>query len=347
MKNLDDILEIVAGYQVSKALFAAVELEIFTALSGKGKTLEELSAERKLPKRSLFRLLGVCTACGLIGKKGMQYHNSEAAEQYLVKGKQEYVGDFCKVNNKFLYNAWGKLEDIIRSDSFHPVLGGKGDTLETITINPEIVKFSHSAQHNYSLMPAIEIAEKFDFSSYQHLLDLGGGSGILSVMAAKRFTHLRATVFDFEPVCVMAKEIIAEHGVADRVKTHPGNILKDDFPKGGDVVMISGVLDGYGEKDCRLLIKKVYDYLPEGGAILIKEALIDDDRTGPLFPALFSLALMIETKDGDARAKGEMDEWLKKARFSDINFIPLHDTSGSFRALGILSAKKLLNTGSC
>jgi hypothetical protein len=340
MKNLDDILKIVAGYQVSKVLFAAVEFEIFTAISGTGKTIEELSAELKLPKRSLFRLLGVCTACGVIEKKGVKYFNSEAAERYLVKGKQEYVGDFCKANNKFLYNSWGKLEDIIKSDTYHPVFGDKGDTIETVAVNPEIVKVSHRAQHNYSLVPAKELAEKFDFSSYNHLIDLGGGSGILSVMAAKKFTHLRATVFDFEPVCRIAKEIIAEHGVTDRLKTHPGNILKDDFPQGGDAIMISGVLDGYGEKDCRLLIKKAYDYLPEGGVILIKEALIDDDRTGPLFPAIFSLALMIETKDGDARAKGEMSEWLMSAGFSDLNLIPLHDASGSFRALGILSAKK-------
>jgi hypothetical protein len=340
MKNLDDILKIVAGYQVSKVLFAAVEFEIFTSLSGTGKSIEELSAELKLPIRSLFRLLGVCTACGLIEKKGVAYYNSEAAEKYLVKGKQAYVGDFCKANNKFLYNSWGKLEEIIKADTFHSVFGGKGDTIETISLNPEIVKVSHRAQHNYSLIPAKELAKKFDFSPYRHLLDLGGGSGILSIMAVKKFTNLRAIVFDFEPVCEIAKEIIAEHNIADRVTTYPGNIMKDDFPKGADAVMLSGVLDGYGEKDCCFLIKKVYDYLPQGGVILIKEAIIDDDRTGPLFPALFSLALMIETRNGDARAKGEMSEWLMNAGFSDINFIPLHASSGAFRALGILSAKK-------
>ena len=341
MKNLDDILKIVAGYQVSKVLFAAVEFGIFTTLSGKGKAIEELSAELKLPERSLFRLLGVCTACGLIEKKGGKYYNSEGAEKYLVHGKEEYIGDFCKANNKFLYNSWGKLEDIIKSDTFHPVFGAKGDTIETVSMNPEIVKVSHRAQHNYSLMPAKEFAEKFDFLPYKHLLDLGGGSGILSIMAAKRFPHLSATVFDFKPVCEIAKEIIAEHGVSNSVKTHPGNIMKDEFPRGADVIIISGVLDGYGEKDCCFLIKKAYDYLPKGGAILIKEAIIDDNRTGPLFPAIFSLALMIETKQGNARAREEMSEWLKKAGFSDLDFIPLHDLSGSFRALGILSAKKL------
>ncbi len=341
MKNLDDILEIAAGYQVSKTLFAAVEFDIFTILSGKGKTIKELSSELSLPERSLFRLLGVCTACGLLEKKDDKYFNSEAAEKYLVSGKQEYQGDFCKANNKFLYNSWGKLEEIIKSDTFHPVFGGEGDTIEAVSMRPEIVRVSHRAQHNYSLMPAKEFADKFDFAPYKHLLDLGGGSGILSVMAAKKFPHLRATVFDFPPVCEVAKEIIAESGVSDRVKTHPGSIMKDDFPKGADAALISGVLDGYGEKDCCFLIKKVYDYLPKGGILLIKEAIIDDDRTGPLFPAIFSLALMIETREGDSRARGEMSGWLKRTGFTDLKFLPLHDLSGSFRALGILSGKKL------
>lgn len=341
MKNLDDILEIAAGYQVSKALFAAVEFGIFNVLLVKGKTIEELASELKLPQRSLFRLLGICTACGLLKKNEGKYYNSEAAEKYLVKGKQEYAGDFCKANNKFLYGSWGRLEDIIKSDTFHPVFGGKGDTIEAVSMRPEIVRVSHRAQHNYSLMPAKEFAEKFDFSPYKHLLDLGGGSGVISVMAAKKFPHLCATIFDFAPVCEIAKEIIAENNVSDRVKTHPGNIMKDDFPKGADAALISGVLDGYGEKDCCFLIKKVYDYLPKGGILLIKEAIIDDDRTGPLFPAIFSVALMIETREGDSRSIGEMSQWLKKTGFADLKFLPLHDLSGAFRALGILSGKKL------
>jgi len=341
MKNLDDILKIVAGYQVSKVLFAAVEFEIFTVLSGKRRTIQELSSELNLHERPLSRLLGVCTACGLIKKEEGGYYNSEAAEKFLVKGKPEYIGDFCKANNQFLYGSWARLEEIVRTDKFHPIFKGKGDTIDSVSIDPDVVRITHKAQHNYSLTPAKEFAEKFDFSNYKRLLDLGGGSGIFSIMAVKKYPHLSATVFDFQPVCEITKEIIAEHKVSGKVLTYPGDIFKDDFPKGADVVLISGVLDGYGENECYFLIKKAYDYLPRGGAVIIKEAIIDDDRTGPLFPAIFSLALMIETKEGDARSKEEMSNWLKKAGFADLKFEPLHDLSGSFRAIGILTGKKI------
>jgi len=340
MKNLDDILEIAAGYQVSKSLFAAVELNIFNCLSEKGKPIKQLSSELKLPSRSLFRLLGVCTACGLLEKKGGKYYNSTAAERFLVESKPEYIGDFCKANNKFLYDSWGKIEEVIKSDKFHPVFGGKGDTIDRVAVDPKIVRVSHKAQHNYSINPAKELAQKFDFSKYKSLLDLGGGSGILSVAAVKKYPHLTATVFDFKPVCDIAKEIIAEHGVQKRVKTHPGNIIKDELPKGADLILISGILDGYDADGCYAMIKKAYDYLPKGGGIILKESIVKDDRTGPLFPAIFSLALLMETRGGDSRSKGEMSGWLKKAGFRGIKFTPLHDISGSFRALGIVTAKK-------
>ncbi|OGL42875.1 MAG: hypothetical protein A2042_05205 [Candidatus Schekmanbacteria bacterium GWA2_38_11] len=340
MKDLDDILEIAAGYQVSKSLFAAVEFNVFNSLSGKGKTIKQLSSELKLPKRSLFRLLGVCTACGLLKKKDGKYYNSKAAERFLVENKPGYIGDFCKANNNFLYNSWGKIEEIIKSDKFHSVFGGKGDTIDRVAIDPKIVRVSHKAQHNYSINPAKELAEKFDFSKYKDLLDLGGGSGILSIMAVKKYPHLTATVFDFTPVCEIAKEIIAEHGVEDRVRTCPGNIIKDEFPKGADLILISGILDGYDEEGCYAMIKKAYDYLPKGGGIILKESIIDDGRTGPLFPAIFSLALLIETRGGDSRSRGEMSGWLKKAGFTGIKFTPLHEISGSYRALGIVTAKK-------
>ena len=159
-------------------------------------------------------------------------------------------------------------------------------------------------------------------------------------MAAKKYKKLKAIVFDFPPTCKIAQEFITAYEVGDRVTTHAGNILKDPFPAGADTILISGVLDGYNEKKCKKIIGKVYDYLPQGGRVVIKEAILKDDRTGPLFPALFSLALMIETEGVDARTRGEMTKWLKDAGFKKIKYISMIEKSGSFRNLGILTAVK-------
>ena len=136
------------------------------------------------------------------------------------------------------------------------------------------------------------------------------------------------------------EEIIEKYGLSGRVKTYPGDILEDSFPSGADVILISGVLDGYSEENCRRIIKKAYDYLPANGAIILKETIIHDSRLGPLFPVLFSLSLLIETQGGDARSRGEMTRWLRDEGFRRIMYKPLTGMSGMFRNLGMLTAIK-------
>jgi len=336
----DRIIEIATGFQLSMILFTAVEFEVFSILGKRGLAAEKIASVCKLPPRSLQRLLNGATSLGLIQFKNGKYFNSPISIKYLVRGKPEYLGDLMKAYNQMLYNKWGRLEEVIRKDKFQPVFGPTGDTIDNISIDPEIARRAMMAQHNYSVKPAEEFALNFDFSKYNLLLDLGGGSGILSIMAAEKNRKLKAMVFDFPPVCKIAKEIISKHGLSGRVKTHPGNILKDNFPRGADVILISGVLDGYREENCRKIIRKAYDYLPAGGAIILKESIINDNRVDPLFPVLFSLALLIETEGGDARSRGEMTQWLKNTGFKRIKHKPLTRISGKFRNLGMLTAIK-------
>jgi hypothetical protein len=338
--NSDQLIEIAAGFQASKILFTAVEFEIFSILGKGGRTIEEIAGACKLPTRPLKRLLNSAAWLGLIRLKNAKYFNSPISMKYLVAGNPEYLGDLMIAYNRMLYEKWGKLDDVMRKDKFQPIFPRKVDAKGNISIDPEIVRRAMMAQHNYSVKPAQEVALNFDFSKYKMLLDLGGGSGILSVMAAKKNRRLKAMVFDYPPVCKIADEIISNYRLSRRVKTYPGNILKDSYPPGADVVLISGVLDGYNEKNCRMIIGKAYDYLPTGGAIVLKEAILNDNRIGPLFSVLFSVSLLIETEGGDARSRGEMTQWLKDAGFKRIKYKPLVKISGKFRNLGLLTAIK-------
>jgi hypothetical protein len=336
----DRILEIATGFQLSKILFAAVEFDIFGTLGRRGFTVGEIASTCKLPVRPLQRLLNGAAFLGLIRFRNGKYYNSLLSTRYLIRGKPEYLGDLVRAYNLMLYGRWKRLEEIIREDTFDPIMRPKGDTRASVPIDPEIARRAMMAQQNYSVKPAEELARKFDFSKHRMLLDLGGGTGILSIMAAKGNRKLKAIVFDIPPVCRIAEEIIVKYGLSGRVKTCPGNILEDSFPSGADVIVISGVLDGHSEESCREIIRKGYAYLPPGGAIILKEAIVHDDRMGPMFPVVFSLSLLIETQGGDARSRREMTQWLREAGFRKITYKPLTALSGTFRNMGMLTAVK-------
>lgn len=336
----DSLIEIATGFHLSKILFAAVEFDIFTKLGKKKLSAKEIAGKCRLPLRSTTRLLNGAVAIKLLKFEKGKYLNNPVAEKFLVLGKPEYLGDLMKAYNYMLYDKWGNLEEVIKSDKFQPVFGLGKDTIGNISVNSKIAQAAMMAQHSYSVKPAEELAAKFDFSKHNMLLDLGGGSGILSVMAVKKYPHLKAMVFDFPPVCKVTRKAVSKYGAGKKVKIHEGNVMTDAFPEGADIILISGVLDGYNESNCRKLIKKAYDYLPKGGGIILKESIVKDDRTGPLFPVLFSIALMIETEGGDSRSRGEMSQWLGKAGFKKIKYKSLTGISGSFRNLGFVTAVK-------
>jgi hypothetical protein len=338
--NPDYLIELAAGFEASQILFTAVELGLFGILAGRALTAEQIAHATKLPPRSLTRLLNGVAHLGLLQFKKGKYLNAPMSTKYLMEGKPEYLGDLVRAYSRMLYDKWGRLENVIRNDAFDPILPRKRDIVGNISVDFEMARRAMLAQHNYSVKTADELALNFDFSKRVMLLDLGGGSGIFSVMAAKKNPKLKATVFDFPHVCKVADEIITRYKVAKRVKTHPGNILKDTFPPGADVVLIAGVLDGYSEENCRRIVRKAYDYLPVGGAVIVKEPILNDNRIGPLFPALFSLSLLIETEGGDARTRGEMTAWLKEAGFKRIGYKWLTKMTGKFRNIGILTAVK-------
>jgi len=336
----DAIIKIATGFHLSKILFAGVEFDIFTKLGKKKLSAKDVAKKCRLPIRSTTRLLNGAVAVGLLQFKNEKYFNTPVAEKFLVCGKPEYLGDLMKAYNYMLYDKWGNLEEVIKKDKFQPVFGPGKDTIGNISKNSKIAQAAMMAQHSYSVKPAEELAAKFDFSKYNTLLDLGGGSGILSVMAVKKYSHLKAMVFDFPPVCKITRKVVSKYKAGNKVKIHEGNVLQDTFPKGADIILISGVLDGYNESNCRKMIKKAYDYLPNGGGIILKESIVKDDRTGPLFPVLFSLALMIETEGGDSRSRGEMSQWLKETGFKKIRYKALTGISGTFRNLGFVTAVK-------
>ena len=341
MEKLDALIEMADGFMVSKVLFATVKFGVYTKLSDGEKSIQELSELLSMPEKSLAKLLDVCVALGLLNKRKDVYYNTSLSQHYLVENKPDYFGYYCHSRNDMLYLEWDKLEHYLQHDKIHTAVKGKDETtLEAVAMDKDFARRAMMAQHNYSQQPSVDFAETADLSDCKILLDAGGGTGIFSVMAAKKFPNLKAIVFDRPYVLEVAKDIIAEHGIAEQVLLHPGDIMKNPFPEGADVVLMSTILDGYSEEDSRFMLNKVYDYLPSGGRLILIEIIIDDDRSGPLFPALFGLLLKMRTVGGDARTKEEMTRWLSESGFSNIKYERLGAFSDTYRSTGMLTAFK-------
>ncbi len=341
MSNQDVLIEMCDGFLISKTLFAAVKFNIFTVLSNSEKSAAEISSAIDVPERTLERLLDVCVSMKLLNKKEGKYSNTELSEQYLVEGKPDYFGYYINARNNFLYSAFANIEDMIKEDRYHKAVEGKdGDIIDAVASNKEFARRAMMAQHNYSQEPAKDFAVETDLSDVKLMIDAGGGTGIFSVEAAKNNPNLKCIVFDRAFVLDVAKDIIAEHNVGDRVTIHPGDILKNPFPEGGDCVLISGILDGYAENECRVMLQKAYDYLPQGGKLILTECVISDDRSGPVFPALFSLLMVLRSKDGESRSRAEMTQWMSDTGFSEIKYNLLEKISGPYRQTGVLTGIK-------
>ena len=342
--NKDTLLKMAMAFQVSKALFVASEFDVFTLLSKKPLSAEDLAKRLKLHPRPISRLLNAMVAFGLLKKRRGKYSNTEIANTSLVKGKPEYFGDYLSIVND-VYNAWAHYEKVIKENHSLPLFQKESlkgsDTARVLDgSSAHLVSRVMRAQEAFSYRQAVRLPKVYNFSKHNLLLDIGGGTGIFSIMAVRAHPHLKSIVFDVPEVCTIARERIKYYKLVKKIKVVEGNFLSDDLPKGADVVLISTVLDGYDEPECRELLKKVFTTLESQGVLIVNETMLNEERTGPLFPAIFSLELMVERNTGDSRTVGEIRRWMKDAGFVTIKSMALKERGETYLNCRIVTGKR-------
>jgi cyclopropane fatty-acyl-phospholipid synthase-like methyltransferase len=184
--------------------------------------------------------------------------------------------------------------------------------------NPEQARVFILGQHSASLGGGRQLARVFDYTRYKTLVDLAGGSGACSIAAVQKNAGLRAIVVDFPTVLRVADEIIAELGLGDRIQTRAGDIMKDDFPA-GDVMLISLIISSYSPEEYTGLLRRVYDKLPSGGAVVIHDFVMNDTKTGPTISALYHLTSI----DGLPYSGSEIAGMLREVGFVDPEIKPV------------------------
>jgi ubiquinone/menaquinone biosynthesis C-methylase UbiE len=328
------LMQLATGFWASKTLAAAHELDLFTRLSGSpGITSAELAGALEIHERPAEMLLTGCAALGLLEKRDGHYHNSPLAEEFLVRGKPYYFGGMLQYLDKRGYPAWGKLTEAIRTNQ--PTTWDP-ETKESVFAGEDALlqELFWEAMHSSSIFTARVLGEVVDFSPFQRLLDVGGGSGAFDIELCRRYPHLNATVYDLPFVAEVAAKKVQEAGLSDRIQTVGGDFFSDpSLPGGHDVVLLSVVLHDWTEEKDIEILRKCYDALPRSGTVIISEIMVNDEKTGPAPAALMSLNMLIET-EGRSYTPAEYITWLTKVGFRDVRTVEFEAAGANGAVLG-------------
>ncbi len=306
------------GHKQSAILRAAIQLDLFTAVSRGAARLSDIGGALGLSALNTERLVVACTALNLLEKDGEEYRNLPDVERFLVKGKPTYVGPWL-IFNGWDFERWKNLADILRSENPPNVLG----LYESLT--EDMARIYHEATYSVGLGAGMLFARDVDLSNRSLILDLGGGSGAYCIAAIQRYPHLRAIVLDFEPVCRIAREFIASWGLQEKIATRPGDFTSDPLPSGADVMIMASNLPQYNEEVLMRVLRKGYEALTPGGEYHVVGETLDNEKCGPLGPALWGIHEALFGSEGRSHSEDEVRGYLEAVGFADIQahaFIP-------------------------
>jgi SAM-dependent methyltransferase len=319
--GLERIQGLMTGFWNSKALFTGVELGLFDELAKGLASAEILGYRLKLNPNSLERLMNALVALELLSKTDGRYKNTEETESYLVRGKPSYLGGQVEHLSQLHWRLWQYLPEAVRENSprvqqvFGPVL----PILEAVSADPQRLRAFVQGIHNMNVPAAEEIVNAFDFSQFERLIDVGGGSGALAIAAATKWPNLECLVLELPAVCDIAQEHIQQYPVSDRVKVQPGDFFaKETIPINADIIVLGWVLRDWPAYESQLILKNCYHALKPRGVILVCEKLLDENRTGPLQTTLMDLQALVST-GGQERTWKEYESWMESAGFIDID----------------------------
>ena len=313
----DHILQVGLGFWASKTLLSAVEMEVFTELAKRPEDLETLTGRLGLHPRSARDFLDALVALGFLQREDGVYSNTPATDLYLDKRKPSYIGGLLEMANRRLYGHWSKLTTALRTGQPQGEAGPAGEEpFAAIYADPERLKTFLRAMTGVSRGANLAIAAKFPWAKYRTVVDAGPAQGDLLVQVMLHNKHLIGIGFDLPEVGPVFEEYVEEHGLEERVKFQGGSFFAEALPR-ADVVMMGHILHDWNVDEKRMLIRKAYDALPEGGALIAYDSVIDDERRTNSFGLLMSLNMLIESPGGFDYTGAECIGWMKDAGFRE------------------------------
>ncbi|HUY95837.1 MAG TPA: methyltransferase [Terracidiphilus sp.] len=312
----EHILQIGLGFWASKTLLSAVEMGVFSELAHRPGNLEEVRGRIGLHPRSARDFLDTLVALGLLERRDGKYFNTPEADLFLDKRKPSYIGGILEMANARLYGHWSHLTEGLRTGlPQNEVRGGGTPIFETLYADPARLKGFLKAMSGISHGSALAIAAKFPWKDYNTFVDVGTAQGDTAAQITMAHPHIGGTGFDLAEVGPIFEEYVAELGLSERLKFTEGDFFSGPIPH-ADVVVMGHILHDWDLDAKRMLIQKVYDALPSGGAFIVYEAIIDDDRSKNAFGLMMSLNMLIETYGGFDYTGADCQGWMRDAGFT-------------------------------
>ncbi len=303
------VMRVASAYWDSCVLHAANRLDIFNILGDEAKDLDTLARETESDKRCLGALLSALVAMEFLDREGDTFMNNEFGKTFLLSSSKFYQGGIVGMFENW-YEAWGGLYNTVKT--------GKPSALMHQAYTDEETRDYMMGMHNRALSQSEVLTKMFDLSGKKQLMDVGCGPATFAVKFCERYPGLNAIAMDREQNLKIAREIVEQYGMQDRVKLLPGDYNTDDLGSGNDAMLLSSMTNQESPENIRKLLKKCYDSMNKDGVIMIQEQLLWGDKKGPKLAALIGVNQIINTEAGSSYSTTEMEDILREVGFVDI-----------------------------
>jgi hypothetical protein len=323
MVTPDAIMQLGSGFWASKTLLSAVELGLFSELAASGPLDGDALRDRLgLHQRSARDFFDALVALGMLQRDNGTYSNTPATDLFLDRAKPSYFGGMLEMLNARLFGFWDSLTEGLKTGEPQNEAKVGEDFFGVIYADPDrLAQFAH-AMSAISTGAGMAIAAQFPFADHKTVIDIGCAEGAVPIQIALAHEHITGGGFDLPPLEPIFNRTVERAGLADRLSFTGGDFFAEPLPN-ADVLVMGHILHDWNLEEKRTLLKKAYDALPDGGALIVYEAIIDDDRRENAFGLLMSLNMLIETPGGFDYTGADCQGWMEEAGFSSSYVEPL------------------------
>lgn len=312
----DRILDLSFAFFGSKALLSAVELGLFTELAPGPLDADALQQRLQLHPRSSRDFFDALVALGLLQREDGRYRNTAETDCYLDRAKPSYIGAWLEMTNDRLYPFFGALTEGLRTGQPQNEAKVGEDFWGVLYQDPARLRQFSSSMTAISMGTARALTRAFPWENYRTFLDVGTAQGNVPVQLALAHPHLTGACFDLPALAPVFTDYVAAFGLSERLHFSAGDFFTDPLPT-ADVLVMGNILGDWNLDERHILLAKAYQALPDGGALIVYEQLIDDERRERVLSLLISLLMLLETPGGGTFTGADCQSWMRSAGFKE------------------------------
>jgi SAM-dependent methyltransferase/predicted transcriptional regulator len=314
MEAKQDVMAVARAFMRSRIILTAAELDLFTIIDGSPATAEKIAEKHGLDPRGLARVMECLVTFGLLNKDAGEYSLTEQGAYFSSKHRISSLPMLLHMSR--LWDNWTDLTAIVKKDTG----GGRKPSMPQ---DPGSRQAFIGAMHVVGRTLSEDIAADLDLSGYgcRKLLDIGGGSGTYTIAFLRKYPDMTAILFDLKEVIEMARERISSEGLPDRTELIAGDFYMDELPGGCDLALLSAIIHQNSREQNVELFKKAYRALVPGGIILVRDHIMNEQRTWPPEGAMFAINMLVNTAGGDTYTFFEVEHDLREADFKNVKLV--------------------------